>query len=119
MLREPASYMTRSLKMFEAVAKLSTTAERPELAITAQKNADQLRDLEAQFAAKLAEVIKTRDNAQSRIELGDLAAAAGNPEVARTIYLLPRISTRHSNRPLTKKCRRSISHCPCLCRWCC
>lgn len=87
MLREPASYMTRNLKMFEAVAKLGVTAERPELTITAQKNADQLRDLEAQFAAKLGEVIKTRDNAQSRIELGDLAAAAGNPEVARTIYL--------------------------------
>jgi len=86
-LREPASYMTRSLKMFEAVAKLGATAERPELAITAQKNADQLRDLESQFTAKLSEVIKTRDDAQSRIDLGDLAAATGNTEVARTMYL--------------------------------
>jgi len=86
-LREPASYMTRSLKMFEAVAKLGATAERPELAITAQKNADQLRDLESQFTAKLSEVIKTRDDAQSRIDLGDLAAAAGQTEVARTMYL--------------------------------
>ena len=86
-LREPASYMTRSLKMFEAVAKLGAIAERPELAVTAQKNADQLRDLEAQFTARLSEVIKTHDDAQSRIELGDLAAAAGNSEVARTMYL--------------------------------
>lgn len=86
-LREPASYMTRSLKMFESVAKLGATAERPELAITAQKNADQLRDLESQFAAKLSEVIKTHDDAQSRMDLGDLAAASGHTEVARTMYL--------------------------------
>jgi hypothetical protein len=57
------------------------------LTITAQKNADQLRDLEAQFTAKLNEVIQTKENAQSRVDLGDLAAAAGNPEVARSIYL--------------------------------
>jgi tetratricopeptide (TPR) repeat protein len=86
MLREPASYLTRNLQMFEAVAKLGATAERPELAITAQQNADQLKDLESQFSAKLNEVIKTCDNAQSRIELGDLAAAAGHPEVARTMF---------------------------------
>lgn len=86
-LREPVSYMTRNLKIFEAIAKLAATAEKPELAITAQQNADQLKDLELQFATKLSEVIKTRDDAQSRIELGDLAAAAGHAEVARTMYL--------------------------------
>ncbi len=86
-LNQPARYMTRNLKLFEALAKLGTTAERPELAISAQKNADQLRDLQAQYSAKLSEVIKTRTDAQSRIDLGDLAAAAGQTEAARIMYL--------------------------------
>ena len=86
-LREPASYLTRSLKMFEFVAKLGTIAERPELAVTAKQNADQLRDLESQFASKLSEVVKTRNDARSRIELGDLARAAGHLETARSMYL--------------------------------
>jgi len=86
-LQEPARYMTRNLKMFEYVAKLAVAAEKTDLALTAYKNVEQLKDLESQFASKLSEVIKTRENAQARIELGDLARAVGRLETARSLYV--------------------------------
>ena len=86
-LQQPASFQPRNLRMFEFVTKIATTAERVELASVAQQNVDQLRDLESQFAAKLSEVVKTRDDAKSRIELGDLAAATGRMEFARAAYM--------------------------------
>lgn len=86
-LQEPAKYMTRNLKLFEYVAKLAVAAEKTDLALTAYKNVEQLKDLESQFASKLSEVIQTRDNAQSRIELGDLARDVGRLETARSLYV--------------------------------
>ena len=86
-LQTPISIHTRNLKLFEVMAKLATIAEDEDLAAKAQQNVDQLKDLELQFSAKLAEVVKTREGAQARIELGDLAAATGRFELARSMYL--------------------------------
>ena len=86
-LQGPISSQTRNLKLFEVVVKLATIAEEHGIAATAQQNVDQLKDLESQFSAKLADVVKTREGAaQARIELGDLAAATGRFELARSIY---------------------------------
>ena len=85
-LQKPISIHTRNLKLFEVMAKLATIAEEEDLAAKAQQNVDQLKDLESQFSAKLAEVVKTREGAQARIELGDLAAATGRLELARSLY---------------------------------
>jgi len=78
---------TLNLKLFEVVAKLATIAEDQELAATAQQKVDQLKDLESQFSSELADVIKTREGTQARFELGDLAAATGRFQLARSIYL--------------------------------
>ncbi|MBC7965563.1 MAG: tetratricopeptide repeat protein [Fuerstia sp.] len=85
-LQRLISIHSRNLKLFEIVAKLATIAEDEKLAGIAQQNVDQLKDLDSQFAARLNEVVKTREGAQARIELGDLAAAAGHLELARSIY---------------------------------
>ena len=86
-LQGPISSQTRNLKLFEVVVKLATIAEEHGIAATAQQNVDQLKDLESQFSAKFADVVKTREGAaQARIELGDLAAATGRFELARSIY---------------------------------
>lgn len=85
-LQGPISFHTRNLKLFEIMAKLAIIAEDEELAATAQQKVDQLKDLESQFSAKLADVVKTREGAQTRIELGDLAAATGRFELARSVY---------------------------------
>ncbi len=85
-LQGPISIHTRNLKLFEVMAKLATIAENQELVATAQQKVDQLKDLESQFSTKLAEVVKTREGTESRLELGDLAAATGRFELARTIY---------------------------------
>ena len=78
---------THNLKLFEVVAELAKIVKDEELAATAQQNVDQLKDLKSQFLAKLGEVVKTREEAPARVELGDLAAATGQMELARTIYL--------------------------------
>ena len=85
-LQQLIRMQTRNLKLYEVVTALATTAEKEEIAATAQQNVDQLKDLESQFSAKLAEVCKTREGTQARIELGDLAAATGHLELARTFY---------------------------------
>ncbi len=76
-----------NLKLFEVLAELAKIAEDEELAATAQKKVDQLKDLKSQFLAKLGEVVKTREEAPARVELGDLAGAGGQIELARRIYL--------------------------------
>ncbi len=85
-LQKLTNIHSRNLDLFEIVAKLGTIAEDEKIAVIAQQNVDQLKDLETQFAARLNEVIKTREGAQARIELGDLAAATGHMELARSIY---------------------------------
>ena len=85
-LQGPISIHTRNLNLFEVMVKLATIAEDEELAATAQQKVDQLKDLESQFSAKLADVVKTREGTQTRIELGDLAAETGRFELARSMY---------------------------------
>ena len=85
-LQKAANVHTRNLKLFQVVAKLATIAEEANVAATAQQNVDQLKDLESQFQVKLSEVVKTREGTQARIELGDLAAATGHFELARSFY---------------------------------
>jgi len=85
-LEGPISIHTRNLKLFEVMAKLATIAEDEELAATAQQKVDQLKDLESQVSAKLADVVKTREGTQARMELGDLAAEAGRAELSRSMY---------------------------------
>ncbi len=85
-LQKTVSIHTRNTKLFQVVAKLATIAEEANIAATAQQNVDQLKDLESQFQVKLSEVVRTREGAQARIELGDLAAATGHLELARSFY---------------------------------
>ena len=85
-LQKPLRIHSRNSKLFEIVVKLATIAGEEKLAVAAQQNVDQLKELELNFSAKLREVVKTRDDAQARIELGDLATATGRSELARSIY---------------------------------
>ena len=85
-LQRPLSIQTRNASLLEVVARLATIAGDEKMAVAAQQNVEQLRDLESQFAEKLNEVIKTRDGAEARMELGDLALAIGRYEFAGSIY---------------------------------
>ena len=85
-LQKTVSIHTRNRKLFQVVAELATIAEEANIAATAQQNVDQLKDLESQFHVKLSEVVGTREGTQARIELGDLAAATGHFELARSFY---------------------------------
>ena len=79
-------FYTRNLKLFDVIVKLATIAENQDVAASAQQKVDQLKDLESQFLSKLADVVKTREGTQSRIELGDLATETGRFPLARSVY---------------------------------
>lgn len=85
-LRTPMEFNARNLRLFEVMASLAKIAEEEELAAVLQQNIDQLKDKELQFLAKLNEVVKTRDDAQARFQLGDLAAEIGRPQFAQLCY---------------------------------
>ncbi len=85
-LQGPMGFYTRNLKLFDVIVKLATIAENQDVAASAQQKVDQLKDLESQFLSKLADVVKTREGTQSRIELGDLATETGRFPLARSVY---------------------------------
>ena len=85
-LRRPLEVHTRNLKLYETIAKLAAVAKKDDIVKVAQENVDQLKELQAQFQAKLNEVIATRDDIQGRLDLGDAAFAAGQYELAQICY---------------------------------
>ncbi|MCA9012069.1 MAG: tetratricopeptide repeat protein, partial [Planctomycetaceae bacterium] len=85
-LRTALSYHGRNLKLFEVIAALATMAEEPELEAVLRQNVEQLREQDALLTARLAEVIRTRDDTQARFDLGDLAAGVGRLQLAQSIY---------------------------------
>jgi len=85
-LQQPLSIQTRNRRLLEVVVSLAKIAGDEKLAQVAQQNVDQLTTLESEFSAKLDEVIKTQDDAQARLDLGDMAVAIGRFELAGTIY---------------------------------
>jgi tetratricopeptide (TPR) repeat protein len=85
-LRRPLEFNCRNVKLFEVVVRLAGIAKKEKLAALAQQNVDQLKTLDEQFLVKLNEVIKTRDDIQGRLDLGDLALEAGRFETAQACY---------------------------------
>ena len=85
-LRPVLALVTRNADLYRACAELARVAGDNELADLSQQNVDQLDVLEQEFHARLAAIIKSRDDVDGRLALVDLAMNTGRFEFIRKIY---------------------------------
>lgn len=85
-LRGAVMYSTRDIELYRLMAELAQIAGETDLAGLAQQNVVLLDAMNNDFKQRLAEVIKTRDAYEPRLQLADLAVATGRWELAMKIY---------------------------------
>jgi len=85
-LRAALMFAPRDVELYRVIVELAKMAGETELADLAQQNVEQLDVMNAEFDQKLAEVIRTRDDLEPRLELADLAHQCGRLQLAFGIY---------------------------------
>jgi tetratricopeptide (TPR) repeat protein len=85
-LRAAVVTSSRDVELYRTMVQLAQVAGETELAGLAQQNVELLDSMHAEFDQKLAEVIRTRDDAESRSQLAELAYQCGRVQLAYKIY---------------------------------
>jgi tetratricopeptide (TPR) repeat protein len=85
-LRSAVVFSPRNVVLYRLIVELAKLAGETELAALAQQNVERLDAMNVELDQKLAEVIRTRDDPEARLQVADLAHKCGRMELAYKIY---------------------------------